>query len=97
MPRRKGPTMDNLTYLLLLLLGLLVLLALCLVLLIHGTVVKNRWGINLRRVECPNCGAEMPRVRRPTSGKQAMLGGYTCPTCQCEMDQWGRRIEGSAQ
>lgn len=60
-------------------------------LIVYGTIVKNNWGINLRRVACPGCGAEMGRVRMPNSGKQAMWGGYTCPTCQCEMDKWGRR------
>ncbi|KAA0087057.1 hypothetical protein CIW52_04135 [Mycolicibacterium sp. P9-64] len=60
-------------------------------LIVYGTIVKNNWGINLRRVACPGCGAEMGRVRMPNSGRQAMWGGYTCPTCQCEMDKWGRR------
>jgi hypothetical protein len=32
------------------------------------------------------------RVRMPTSGEQAMWSGYTCPTCKCELDKWGRRI-----
>lgn len=70
----------------------LVGLAVGLVLVIHGTIVKNRWGVNLRRVGCPHCGTVMGRVRVPTSGKQAMWGGYTCPTCKCELDKWGRRI-----
>lgn len=72
--------------------AILVGLAIGLVLVIHGTIVKNRWGINLRRVECPNCGTVMGRVRVPTSGEQAMWGGYTCPTCKSELDKWGRRI-----
>jgi hypothetical protein len=71
-------------------------LAVGLVLVIHGTIVKNRWGVNLRRVECPNCGAVMGRVRMPTSGEQAMWGGYTCPTCKAELDKWGRRISRPA-
>jgi hypothetical protein len=70
----------------------LVWLAVGVVLVIHGTIVKNRWGVNLRRVECPNCATVMGRVRMPTSGEQAMWGGYTCPTCKCELDKWGRRI-----
>ena len=77
--------------------AILVLLAVGVALVIHGTVVKNRWGINLHRVECPNCGTEMPRVRMPSSGRQAMWGGYTCPTCKGEMDKWGRPIAGTAR
>ena len=72
--------------------AILVGLAIGVVLVIHGTIVKNRWGINLRRVECPSCGTVMGRVRVPTSGEQAMLGGYTCPACGCDLDKWGRRI-----
>jgi hypothetical protein len=68
----------------------LVALAVGLVLVIHGTIVKNRWGVNLRRVECPDCGTVMGRVRVPTSVAQAIWGGYTCPACKSELDKWGR-------
>lgn len=62
----------------------------CLV--VYGTIVKNRWGVNFRRLVCPNCGAQMPLVRVPASGRQSMWGGATCPKCGCEMDKWGRRL-----
>ncbi|MBJ7339584.1 hypothetical protein [Mycolicibacterium sp.] len=70
--------------------AVLAALAVGLLLIVYGTVVKNEWGINLRRVACPNCGTEVGRVRTPNSGKQAAWGGHTCPTCLCEMDKWGR-------
>jgi ribosomal protein S27AE len=70
----------------------LFVLSACLV--IYGTIAKNRWGVNFRRLSCPNCGAQMPRVRTPASGSQAMWGGVTCPKCGCEMDKWGRRLTG---
>jgi ribosomal protein S27AE len=60
----------------------------------YGTVAKTRWGINLRRVSCPNCGTPMPRVRVPASGREALWGGDVCPKCGCEMDKWGRRLTG---
>jgi len=66
----------------------------CGILVVYGTIARNRWGINFRRVTCPNCGAEMPRVRAPASGSQAMWGGATCPKCGCEMDKWGRKLAG---
>jgi hypothetical protein len=75
-------------------LAVLVVLAVGLVLVVHGTVVENRWGVNLRRVECPNCQAVMGRVRMPSSGRQAAWGGYTCPACKCDMDKWGRAVAG---
>jgi hypothetical protein len=73
-------------------LAFLVGLAVGVVLMVYGTIAKNRWGVNLRRVQCPNCATVMGRVRMPTSGEQAMWGGYTCPACNCELDKWGRRI-----
>jgi hypothetical protein len=69
-------------------------LAILVGLVIYGTIVKNRWGINFRRVSCPNCGKEMPRIRAPASGSEALWGGITCPNCQCKMDKWGRRLTG---
>jgi ribosomal protein S27AE len=60
----------------------------------YGTIAKTRWGVNFRRVSCPNCGAQMPRVRVPASGSQALWGGAMCPKCGCEMDKWGRRLTG---
>jgi hypothetical protein len=60
----------------------------------YGSVAKTRWGINLRRVSCPNCGTQMPRVRVPVSGREALWGGDVCPKCGCEMDKWGRRLTG---
>lgn len=60
----------------------------------YGTVAKTKWGINLRRVSCPDCGMAARPVRMPKSSCQAMWGGYTCPHCRCEMDKWGRRSAG---
>lgn len=73
-------------------LAVLAALAVSVVLVVRGTIVKNRWGVNLRRVQCPNCATVMGRVRMPASGAQAMWGGYTSPTCKCELDKWGRLI-----
>jgi hypothetical protein len=71
--------------------AILVLLALV----IHGSIVKNRWGINLKPVACPSCGTMMPRTRMPSSSRQAIWGGFTCPKCGCEMDKWGRRLSAT--
>jgi hypothetical protein len=73
-------------------LAFLVGLGIGLLLVGYGTVAKTRWGINVRRVSCPNCGAEFGRVRVPNSGRQAVWGGYTCHRCRCEADKWGRRV-----
>jgi hypothetical protein len=69
-----------------------VVLAILVALVIYGTIAKNKWGINLRPVSCPNCGTPVPRTRTPNSSRQALWGGYACPKCGCEMDKWGRPL-----
>ncbi len=68
------------------------LLGVGLVLVIYGTIRKNRWGINLEPVNCPRCKQPMPQVRKPMSLSQTLWGGGTCVRCGCEMDKWGREI-----
>lgn len=52
----------------------------------------DRWGINLREVNCPNCGRVMPAIRKPQSLRQFLWGGWTCSDCGCQMDKWGKPI-----
>jgi predicted RNA-binding Zn-ribbon protein involved in translation (DUF1610 family) len=59
---------------------------------IYGTIVKNRWGVSLSVPNCPRCGQKVSFIRVPKSGKQAIWGGYTCSSCGCEMDKYGREI-----
>jgi hypothetical protein len=61
------------------------------VLVIYGTIAKNRWGINPDAVSCPRCNTPLPQVRKPQSLRQAMWGGGTCPACGLETDKWGRK------
>ena len=56
---------------------------------------KGRWGINLKRVNCPSCGELAPQIRIPTSARQAAWGGWTCARCGSEMDKWGTEIPQS--
>ena len=63
-----------------------------LALVIHGTLVKNRWGINPDSVSCPGCNSVLPQVRKPRSRQQSMWGGWTCPNCGVEVDKWGRKM-----
>jgi hypothetical protein len=54
---------------------------------------QGNWGLNFRGVpSCPSCGAPLPRVRAPTSVRQALWGGWTCAQCQSEIDKWGQVI-----
>jgi len=69
------------------------------VILIRGTVKKTKFGVNLDRSACPNCGEPMPAFRKPANSRQAFWGGWTCAKCGTELDKWGRQAgkqEGSA-
>jgi hypothetical protein len=74
------------------LLILCIFLSLVLVPLIYGTVVRNRWGVNTEKVVCPGCHTLLPFWRKPTSLRQALWGGHSCPNCHRELDKWGREI-----
>jgi len=67
------------------------------VLVIYGTIAKNRWGIDLSSVSCSSCKATLPPVRKPASLQQALWGGHTCPACRVEVDKWGRQLDGPNQ
>lgn len=62
------------------------------VLVLYGTVAKNRWGINLDKITCPQCGASSSMFRKPQSIGQALWGGHTCSVCGSEVDKWGRQV-----
>ena len=62
------------------------------VLVVCGTITKNRFGANLDDVRCPQCNALQPNIRKATSWRQGLWGGWTCTVCGTEMDKWGRRL-----
>jgi hypothetical protein len=66
--------------------------AVCVVILIGASLARTRWGFNLSRVSCPACSEPQQGIRKVTSLRQKLWGGYTCPKCACEMDKWGRRL-----
>jgi hypothetical protein len=53
-------------------------------------VVLAVGAINRTRTHaCPRCHARLPAFRWPTSLRQMLLGGWTCPSCGCEVDRNG--------
>ena len=54
--------------------------------------VKMQNNVNAKG-GCPECGTPVPRVRRPTSWRQALWGGWTCSECGTEMNQYGEELE----
>lgn len=73
------------------LLGLLVFSGVMLVL--YGTSVRNKWGVNVKAVHCPHCNVPAPRMRIPKSLREFLWGGWTCPACGARVDKWGRERE----
>jgi hypothetical protein len=61
-------------------------------LVVFGTLAKNRWGININPTVCCHCNAALSTVRRPKSLRQVLWGGGTCGACGTEMDKWGRPL-----
>lgn len=42
---------------------------------------------------CPECGRPVPRLRTPTSLRQALWGGWTCTECGTELDLKGKELQ----
>jgi len=63
-----------------------------LVLIVHGSIVKNDWGINLDPVVCPRCNTRLDQTDLSKSFRQRLWGGYTCLKCGSILDKWGREI-----
>jgi transposase-like protein len=47
------------------------------------------WMGMLKKNICPSCKKPLPRVRKPTSLRQALFGGWTCPSCKIELNNKG--------
>lgn len=62
---------------------------------LYGSIARNRWGINTDRVSCPRCKRPLPLLRYPQSVRHALWGGGTCQTCGIEVDKWGREVTSS--
>jgi hypothetical protein len=62
------------------------------VLVVYGTIARNKWGVNFDPISCPKCGTPFPRLRHPQSARQVLWGGGTCAKCGTEVDMWGREV-----
>lgn len=51
-------------------------------------------ALGMPRRKCPDCGEYLPRFRKSAIRRQALLGGWTCPKCGCEVDRRGRKVPG---
>jgi hypothetical protein len=46
-------------------------------------------GIGVFGASCPRCAAPLPTVRKATSMREALWGGWTCEKCGCKIDRQG--------
>lgn len=46
-------------------------------------------GLLVPRKSCPRCNTSLPRFRKPSSGREAMLGGWSCPSCNAKIARNG--------
>ena len=44
---------------------------------------------------CTKCREPLPQVRRPTSMRQLLWGGWTCKSCGVELDNRGNEIRAT--
>ena len=51
------------------------------------------FGINLKKVNCPQCKIEQPVIRKPKGWREILFGGYTCKVCGCKMDKFGEKLK----
>jgi len=56
-------------------------------LVIWGTVNRNRWGLHFGKVLCPRCLLPVP----PNTNllRRLLVGGGTCSQCHSLVDKWG--------
>jgi len=73
--------------------GTIIGILLSFVILFILTKSKNpTFGVNLKRVYCPNCNLKQPILRSPKSIDQAVSGGYICENCKTKMNKFGDKI-----
>ena len=57
---------------------------------VGAATVLLLFAMSRKPVNCPSCGREQPKMRKPANMQQAMWGGYTCEGCGAELDARGR-------
>ena len=52
------------------------------------------FAMSRKAINCPSCGRELPKIRKPANMEQAMWGGYTCEGCGAQLDARGKPKAG---
>lgn len=57
---------------------------------VSGGLAVLLLGLFLPRKSCPRCNSVLPRFRKPSGGREAVLGGWPCPSCNTRIARNGR-------
>ena len=49
-------------------------------------------GLLMPRRSCPSCNTTLPRFRKPSSGREAIFGGLSCPSCSAKIARNGKLL-----
>ena len=58
---------------------------------IGAAVAVTVLAMIMPKTKCPECGEIQPKFRKPQDLKQALMGGWTCVKCGCEVDGKGNK------
>ena len=56
---------------------------------IAGGLAVLAIGFLVPRKSCPKCNTLLPRIRKPVDNREAMLGGWHCPSCNAKIARNG--------
>jgi hypothetical protein len=51
----------------------------------------ERRGTGLFGAVCPRCAEPLPTIRKASSFREILWGGWTCPSCGCKVDKYGKK------
>ena len=54
-----------------------------------GGLAVLLFGLLTPRKSCPRCNSVLPRFRKPSNGREAVLGGWSCPACNAKIARNG--------
>ena len=62
---------------------------------IAAAIVVLQMNKRLRQLRCPDCGqALMNQKPGKRTVQQALMGGWTCPSCDCDVDRHANKRGG---
>ena len=64
---------------------------------IAGGVFVLLLALLLPRKSCPKCDTPLPRFRKPSSTREAMLGGWHCPACGAKIARDGSLVSSDTR